>query len=184
MLRVLASIVAGCIIVSPFANAERARAKRVPVATCKEFPASIFKPCICSNKVPKTIKYRASVEECGGAAAAILFGEYAGSYSVVLRDNQNRDRVPALGYNGCSATESEAGLNRCSAFKCQSVLKVGNSSVGPGSQQICCFGEPGNSRILAAASRMTIKLRDDPTSTNDPLLRVCLNKFDPRKKLN
>lgn len=165
-------------------HAERVRASKVPVATCKEFAGSIFKPCICSSKVPNTIKYRPSLKECGGKAAAILFGEYANSFSVVLRDNQNRDRVPASGYHGCSQAETDAGLNKCSAFKCQVVLKTSSSSVGSGSQQICCFGESGRSPILAGASRMTLKIRDVPGSTFDPLLRVCLNKFNPNRPLN
>lgn len=165
--------------------AERPRAKvKLPVASCKEFSSSIFKPCVCSSKVPKSVKYRPALKECGGKAAAILFSEYSNSYSVVLRDNQNRDRVPARGYQGCSDAEVALGLNKCSAFKCQKVLRVGTSSAGKGSQQICCFGESGTNRILAGATRMTIKLQDIPNSTFDPLVRICLDKFSPQRPLN
>ncbi len=182
---VLLAILLCAISLAPHhADAARRRAAKIPVATCKEFAGSIFKPCICHDRVPKSIKYRPAVKECGGDAGAILSGEFAGSYSVVLRDNQNRDRVPAFGYQGCSAAEVELGLNKCSAFKCQKVVKTNSSSVLSGPQQICCFGEPGKNRILAGATRLTIKLRDIPGSTNDPLVRVCLNTFNPKKSLN
>lgn len=157
---------------------------RIPAATCKEFPGSIFKPCICSNKVPKGIKFRPSLKECGGDAAAILSGAYVSSYSVVLRDSQNRDRFPPQGYNGCTPAEVEKGLSKCSAFKCQKVIRTKSSSVLKGAQQICCFGEPGTSSILQGATRMTIKLQDIPNSSADPLVRVCLKDFDPDKPLN
>ena len=166
-------------------RAERALpAVDIPDATCKEFPNSIFKPCVCYDRVPEEIKYRPAMKECGGDAAAILFGELSSSYSVVLRDNQNRDRIPASGYNNCTPAESEKGLNKCSAFKCQKVIRTSKSSAGTGSQQICCFGEAGSNRIMAGATRMTIKLRDLPNSMFDPLVRICLNTFSPKKKLN
>jgi hypothetical protein len=148
-----------------------------PIASCKEFPGSIFKPCICAEDIPAQIKYRPSLPACGGRAAAILEGGYADSFSVVLRDSQNRDRVPAVGYNGCSQAEADLGLSRCSAFKCQSTIRT------PGSYT-CCFGEAGNSSILAGATRMTIKLADVPNATTDPLLRLCLPGFDPTNSLN
>lgn len=166
------------------AEAERVRRNSVPVARCKEFARSIFKPCVCSQQVPRRIKYRPTLRECGGRSAAILFGEFANSFSVVLRDNQNRDRWPASGYNGCSAIETEAGLSKCSAFKCQDVLRVNSSSAGSGTQQICCFGERASSPLMRGATRLTIKLRDVPGAGTDPLLRICLNKFNPRLPLN
>ena len=150
---------------------------KVPTAKCKEFPGSRFANCICASEVPANIKYRPSYEACGGDAAAILSGGYAGAYSVVLRDSQNRDRWPASGYGGCSAAQVEAGLNKCSAFKCQSVKRIAGA-------QVCCFGEPGSSKIMAGATRMTIKLRDLPGSKLDPLLRICLPGFDPTDNLN
>lgn len=152
-------------------------ATKVPTAKCKEFPGSRFANCICASETPKNIKFRPSYDACGGDAAAILSGSFAASYSVVLRDSQNRDRWPASGYGGCSAAQVEAGLNKCSAFKCQSVKRVAGA-------QVCCFGEPGTSPIMAGATRMTIKLRDIPGSKLDPLVRVCLPGFDPTENLN
>lgn len=179
-----AVLLTGSFFFAELAEAQRIRARAVPEARCKEFKQSVFKPCICSQEVPRRIKYRPTLRECGGRSAAILFGEFANSFSVVLRDNQNRDRWPARGYNGCTAEETEAGLNKCSAFKCQDVLRVSSSSAGNGSQQICCFGERASSPIMRGATRMTIKLRDIPGSGTDPLLRVCLNQFNPRLPLN
>jgi hypothetical protein len=163
-----------CIALLP---ASLLQAQTLPDAKCKEFKNSRFKPCICANEVPKQIRYRPSVRACGGKAGAILSGSYASSFSVVLRDNQNRDRWPASGYNDCSAEETADGLNKCSAFKCQKVIRT------PG-QQICCFGETGTSSILRGATRLTIKFKDIPNAGNDPLARVCLNKFSPRTNLN
>jgi len=155
----------------------QAFALKFPPARCKEFRGSIFKPCVCPRHVPKTIKYRPSLAVCGGKAAAILSGAYGNSFSVVLRDSQNNDRVPAVGFNGCTQAEADLGLSRCSAFKCQKTIRSGG-------KYTCCFGDSGTSRTLSSATRMTIKLRDDPTSGNDPLIRVCLPGFDPDKRLN
>lgn len=159
------------------ANAEKRARALTPRATCKEFRHSIFKPCVCYDRVPKTIQYFPKSTECGGKAAAILSGPFAGAFSVVLRDKMNRDRWPASGYNGCSEKETKLGLNKCSAFKCQKVID------GVGSQT-CCFGEKGTSKIMAGATRMTLKLKDIPNSTKDPLVRVCLNRFSPKLNLN
>ena len=164
------------------AMAATRRAKAIPEARCKEFPGSIFKPCICSSVVPKGIKYRPSLDACGGDAAAILSGQFSSSYSVVLRDSQNRDRWPASGYNGCSDSEVEDGLNKCSAFKCQRLFTRKNARGR--NEKVCCFGESGFHPILGGATRLTIKLRDIPGSTNDPLVRACLNDFDPDVNLN
>jgi len=159
------------------ASNANAQSSTFPEATCKELKNSIFKPCICYDRTPKLIQYRPTLAACGGKAAAILNGGLADSFSVVLRDKMNRDRWPASGYHGCSAKQVEAGLNKCSAFKCQKVIQKND-------QQVCCFGETGSSKILAGATRMTLKLRDLPNSKFDPLLRVCLNKFSPKLNLN
>lgn len=173
----LLSLVAFIVALSFGSSAANAQSSTYPKATCKEFKNSVFKPCICFDRTPEQIQYRSSLAECGGKAAAILSGRLASSFSVVLRDKMNRDRWPASGYNGCSAKETADGLNKCSAFKCQEVIK----SAG---QQTCCFGEVGTSKILAGATRMTLKLKDLPNSKFDPLLRVCLNKFSPKLDLN
>lgn len=172
-----------CAEAAPSRRRDRGR-DSIPDARCKEFRNSVFKPCVCNEDTPREIKYRPSMRECNGRAASVLLGTYASSYSVVLRDNQNRDRWPASGYNGCTAAEVEAGLAKCSAFKCQAVKRVNRSSAGVGPQTICCYGERGSNPIMRGATRMTIKLRNDPTSGNDPLVRVCLQDFSPRKKLN
>ena len=154
----------------------RAEAIELPAAQCNE---SRFKPCICAKDVPQEVKYRPSLAECGGKAAVILEGEWAAAFSVVLRDRQNRDRYPSKGYNGCTAKEAGgiAPANRCSAFKVQRRIRQ------PG-RVIHCFGDRGTDKILAKASRMTVKLKDVPTSSADPLARICLNRFSPRVPLN
>lgn len=151
-------------------------AQEIPEARCNE---SVFKPCICASDVPPEIKYRPKFARCGGKAAVILEDEWADSFSVVLRDRLNRDRYPASGYNGCTLEEASgvAPPARCSAFKCQKTIRRNN-------RYTCCFGDRGRDRILAKASRMTIKLKDVPGSSADPLARVCLKDFSPRKRLN
>ena len=132
-----------------------------------------FKRCTCAPNVPSFIRYRPAVEECGGNAAAILSGEMLDAFSIVVRDTQNRDRWPAAGsgFGGCSAdlAESESPPNRCSAFKVQSRFKIGG-----GVAEMHCFGASGYSDIFADASRMTVKLSDDPFSNNDDIERYCL----------
>lgn len=148
----------------------------IPAAQCNE---SVFKPCICPRAVPADVKYRPRLAACGGNAAVILEGEWAAAFSVVLRDRQNRDRYPSFGYNGC--TKAEAGgvapANRCSAFKVQRKIRTATGVIH-------CFGNKGTDKILAKASRLTVKLKDVPTSSQDPLARICLNGFSPRRSLN
>ena len=157
-------------------TAQPAFAVDIPAARCNE---SVFKPCICPSVVPEDIKFRPKLAACGGKAAVILSGDWAGSYSVVLRDRQNRDRYPSSGYNGCSAAEAggESPPNRCSAFKVQKKIRKG-------SEVIHCFGNRGTDKILAKASRLTIKLKDVPGSSSDPLARVCLQDFSAKVNLN
>ena len=153
-----------------------ATAIELPAARCNE---SVFKPCICAKSVPTEVKYRPRLAECGGKAAVILEGEWAGAFSVVFRDRQNRDRYPSSGYNGCTAAEAGgvAPPNRCSAFKVQRRIREAG-------RVIHCFGNKGSDKILAKASRLTVKLKDVPTSSMDPLARICLNGFSARKPLN
>lgn len=146
----------------------------LPDANCNE---SVFKPCICASKSPVDVKFRPSYSQCNGRAAAILEGSFARSFSVVLRDRENRDRFPATGFNGCTAAQAALGPNRCSAYKCQKVIKTAGSMT-------CCFGAAGKSRILSKATRMTIKLKDSPNNTNDPIVRVCLPLFSARYPMN
>jgi hypothetical protein len=148
----------------------------LPPARCNE---SVFKPCICAKVVPTDVKYRPRLAACGGNAAVILEGEWASAFSVVFRDRQNRDRYPSSGYNGCTAAEAGgvAPPNRCSAFKVQRKIREEG-------RVIHCFGNRGNAKILAKASRLTVKLKDVPTSSADPIARICLNGFSARNPLN
>ena len=134
----------------------------LPRATCNE---SVFKPCICDEKVPVDIKYRTNHPLCNNRAAAILKGDFKDSFSIVLRDKLNRDRVAPIGFNNCTQAEIDAGLSKCSIFKAQKVIKTL-------SRTIHCFGLPG--ALMSKATRMTIKLADRPNSSDDPLVRVCL----------
>ena len=151
-------------------------AVEIPAARCNE---SVFKPCTCPSVVPKQIKFRPRLAACGGKAAVILSGEWASSYSVVLRDRLNRDRYPSSGYNGCTAAEAggEAPPNRCSAFKVQRKIRSNRNVTH-------CFGNRGTDKILAKASRLTIKLKDVPGSSSDPLARICLQNFSAKVNLN
>lgn len=153
-----------------------ASAIELPEARCNE---SVFKPCICARSVPSEVKYRPRLAECGGKAAVIFEGEWASAFSVVFRDRQNRDRYPSSGYNGCTAAEAGgvAPPNRCSAFKVQRRIRQEG-------RVIHCFGNRGTDTILAKASRLTVKLRDVPTSSADPLARICLSGFSARLPLN
>jgi|GEM_PF-2690799 len=143
----------------------------LPQAECNEF---LFKPCICANQVPKTIAYRKNFPACDNRAAAILRGDFRGIFSIVLRDMLNNDRVAPQGFNNCTQSEIDAGLGKCSAFKVQKIIKYKNRTA-------YCFGLPGSR--LSRATRMTLKLADDPTSNNDPMVRICLNP-NGKKNLN
>ena len=153
-----------------------ALAIELPPARCNE---SVFTPCICPARVPEEVKFRPRLKECGGNAGVILEGEWADAFSVVLRDRLNRDRYPSQGYNGCTLAEAsgEAPPNRCSAFKVQKVYRGGDKAIH-------CFGNRGTDKILAKASRLSVKLKDVPTSSQDPLARICLTGFSARKRLN
>lgn len=157
-------------------NPRAAQALDIPAARCNE---SVFKPCIYPASVPEEIKFRTRLAACGGKAAVILEGAWAGSYSVVLRDRLNRNRYPSFGYNGCSKelAGGESPPNKCSAFKVQKKIR----SKG---KVIHCFGNKGSDKILAKASRLTIKLKDIPGSSTDPLARVCLTNFSTKANLN
>jgi hypothetical protein len=169
----LAVVLLAILSVTSFSEAH---AIEIPEARCNE---SVFKPCICAKSVPTEVKYRPRLPECGGKAAVILEGEWANAFSVVFRDRQNRDRYPSVGYNGCTAAEAGgvAPPNRCSAFKVQKKIRQEG-------RVIHCFGNKGTDKILAKASRLTVKLKDVPTSSMDPLARICLNGFSARKPLN
>ncbi len=137
-----------------------------------------FKPCVCWEDVNRDIRYRPSVKECGGRAAAILSGKYRDVFSIVVRDNQNRDRWPATGnFGGCSQAERDLGLSKCSAFKTQKRIAVqgGEDNLAA---VVHCFGASGYAKLFKNAVRLTIKIADDPGSSSDPLARLCLRRGD------
>lgn len=136
-----------------------------------------FKRCVCPEAVPSSVRYRPSVVECNGNAAAILSGRLLRAFSIVVRDSQNRDRWPEAGsgYGGCSfsTANGDAPPNACSAFKTQSRFLAADETI-----EVNCFGESGYSPLFADATRLTIKLTDDPFSNDDQLERYCLSGPD------
>lgn len=136
-----------------------------------------FKRCICAPSVRSAIRYRPSVVECNGNAAAILHDQYVDIFSIAVRDSQNTDRFPEAGsgFGGCnfSLANSENPPNRCSAFKVQDKFVVAG-----GTAMVHCFGASGYSEIFNDAVRMTLKLSDVPNSSEDPLERYCLYSGD------
>lgn len=126
-----------------------------------------FKPCTCWRDAPRAVHYRPKLNQCKGNAAVILSGKYKNSFSVVVRDIENRDRWPLAGLPGCGSDDVLAGLSKCSAFKTQRVIK------GP-VLNVYCLGASGNSDLFKQVTRITIKLRDLPGSNMDPLARICL----------
>jgi hypothetical protein len=139
-----------------------------------------FKPCVCASNVTKSVQYRPSVRECGRRAAVILSKRYLTAFSAVVRDRENRDRWPLQGANGCAAYERDVlGLNKCSVFKVQKIIQIEDNK---GDAELHCLGASGYSSLFRKVSRITIKLQDDPTSNQDPLVRLCL--AGPDKPLN
>ena len=138
---------------------------------------SVFKPCICASTSDPRIKFRSSLKACNGRAAVILEGKYKGAFSVVLRDRLNRDRVIPDGFkHNCTSYEiNTLGLNKCSAYKAQKTIRKGSSTT-------FCFGLPGSK--MKKATRITIKLIDDPNGTNDVLIRQCLPLFSAEYDMN
>jgi hypothetical protein len=136
-----------------------------------------FKPCVCAADVTKLVQYRPSIAQCGRKAGIVMSGRYLSSFSVVVRDRENRDRWPirfpvtGRGYGGCTVAEAKAGLARCSAFKAQKIFRVSNEN---GDAKVHCLGQSGYAPLMKGISRMTIKLDDIPGSSADPLERLCL----------
>jgi hypothetical protein len=148
---------------------------------CTGGSSPLFKPCVCPRDVTKRAQYRPSVKECGRKAAIILNGSYASAFSAVVRDVENADRIPKKELiNGCTVQERDGlGLNKCSVFKAQKVLRYSDER---GAVAVHCLGAPGTSRFFRRAGRITVKLADAPNSTNDPIARLCL--AGPTKNLN
>lgn len=156
------------------------RKEPVDVASPRMCNGERYKPCVCAPDVSALVQYRPSIKQCGGNAGIVLSGRYTSAFSVVVRDRVNRDRFPDYpGFNGCSKSQFEAGLSRCSAFKVQKVIAVSNAN---GNAEVHCLGASGYSKLFRAVTRMTIKLKDVPGSSTDPLERLCLSS--PKKALN
>lgn len=136
-----------------------------------------FKPCVCAADVTKLVQYRPSIAQCGKRAGVVLSGKYLSSFSVVVRDRENRDRWPlefpttGRGFGGCNLAQAKAGLARCSAYKVQKIIKVTNEN---GNAEVHCLGQSGYAPLMKGISRITIKLDDIPGSNADPLERLCL----------
>jgi len=139
-----------------------------------------FKPCVCADNVTKLLGYRPSMRECNGNAGIILRGRYRGVFSAVVRDGENRDRWPANGVNGCTSAEVNSGVARCSVFKSQ--RRVTRTLSNGQTERIECLGARGNSPLFRNVRRITLKFKDIPNSSNDPLGRFCL--FSPTRSLN
>lgn len=164
-------------------RAEVKRARQKPKPSRPSFcQGQRFKPCVCSRDVTTDMQYRPAVRECNGNAAVMLYGKYRSSFSVVLRDSENRDRWPTFGFNGCSfaLANSEAPPAYCSMFKTQDTVAVASGTTNQG--KLHCFGAPGSSPFMRRVVRVTVKLADIPNSNNDPLVRWCLN--GPTEPLN
>lgn len=129
-----------------------------------------FEPCVCWYDVPKFVSYRPSERLCKGAAAVIMRKSY---FSVVLRDAENRDRIP-VSLSFCSD-------NSCSVFKTQKVITRTRSGVR---EKINCLGASGSSKIMKTAVRITVKFSDriDPRTGEKPIGRYCLKS--PKTNLN
>jgi hypothetical protein len=145
-----------------------------PDATCNE---SVFKPCVCASQTPAEVKYRPALAKCKGRAGVVLEGSLRTAFSVVFRDRANRDRYAPPGWNGCTSAEVNMGLARCSYYKAQKVYRTARATT-------YCFPFSGTSRQMAKASRLTIKLKDSPKDSNDPLVRVCLPNFSAKNPMN
>lgn len=157
-------------------NEKRKPDPKSPIDYCQK---GRFSPCVCPKDVARDMRYRPAVQECNGNAAIVLTGKYLSVFSVVVRDSENRDRWPASGFHGCSVSEANAGLAKCSAFKTQDRFYAGKKSK---KAQFNCLGASGYSKLFKKVVRVTAKLADIPNSSDDPLARWCLN--GPAKPLN
>lgn len=133
----------------------------------------VFKPCICSSSLSKSIRYHPAEPACGGNAAILLRAPYLNLFSVVVRDNLNRDRWPVTGANGCSAelAASKSPPARCSVFKAQ---KRFTRIIAGKRERVNCLGAPGNSALFARVQRITAKFNDVPDSSKDKIERWCI----------
>lgn len=136
----------------------------------------LFKPCVCPSSVPKSVSYHPAEPACGGDAAILLRSPYLNVYSVVVRDNQNKDRWPVNGANGCTVeqAQSKSPPNKCSVFKTQKkftrILEKGKR------ERVNCLGAAGSSALFKKVQRITAKLNDVPNASTDEIRRWCIIK--------
>jgi hypothetical protein len=140
--------------------------------------------CVCPNDVTSLVQYRPSILQCGKNAGIIVSGRYMSMFSAVVRDKENRDRWPAKGVNGCSKSQVDAGLGKCSVFKVQKIISVDNPK---GDAEVHCLGASGYSALFRNVVRITIKPPRGTSSTDVNteavrLERLCLH--GPKFPLN
>lgn len=133
----------------------------------------VFKPCICASSVPKSVRYDDEEPACGGKAAILLRAPYLNVFSVVVRDNQNKDRWPPEGANGCSKelADSKSPPNKCSVFKVQ---KKFTRIVNGKRERVNCLGAKGSSSLFANVQRITAKINDVPNASTEEIKRWCI----------
>jgi hypothetical protein len=143
----------------------------------------IFKPCICSSTVPKSVSYHPNEAACGGNAAILLRAPFLNVFSVVVRDNENKDRWPVTGANGCTPelAQSQFPPNRCSVFKTQRKF---TRVVDGKRERVNCLGAPGSSALFKKVQRITAKLNDVPGATTDEIRRWCIIRPECGMNLN
>ncbi|MBL7661412.1 hypothetical protein JNK13_01550 [bacterium] len=138
-----------------------ALAANAEIKMCTQSPR--FKPCVCYNTVPKSIKYRPSDPNCpmsrypgdtnNHVASVILSGKFQSAFSTVVRTRSNADRSPRNDWfsrTHCTLEEHNAGERKCSAWKVQDEYD------GEGVRGLC-FGASGYSKVFEQIRRITIK---------------------------
>jgi hypothetical protein len=69
------------------------------------------------------------------------------------------------------------GLAKCSYYKASKVYRTSKSTT-------YCFPFAGTSKQMSKATRITIKLKDSPNDSKDPLVRICLPLFSAKNPMN
>ena len=124
----------------------------------------------CKNAWPTGVSYVPSLAQCGGKSAAIMYGNFINSFSVVVRACDNGDRDP------CYKNINACATNASSPFKVQKTMPARievRGRVLPA--KIFCFKEAGNSEIYKAVRRMTSKRVDPVRNPETDVFKLCLN---------
>lgn len=144
---------------------------------------SDIEKCVCPADVTTLVQYRPSIQQCGKNAGIIVSGRYQNMFSAVVRDKEDRDRWPAKGVNGCSKSQVDAGLGKCSVFKVQKIISVDNKD---GDAEVHCLGASGYSALFRNVVRITIKpplgSSSNSVHTEGRIERLCL--YGPKLPLN